>query len=265
MITSSSNRQMKQITALLKKSKERSIAGSFVVEGKKMLAEAPAGWIKHIYAAESFLKEQEAEKLLAKAEYEIVADHVFQSVSDTKTPQGILAVVETPKYGRADLICSRHTRLLVLENIQDPGNLGTMIRTGEGAGIDGVIINSTSVDLFAPKTIRSTMGSIYRVPCYITKDLGETIRDLKGENITVYAAALNGSILYDSCDYTKSGTAFLIGNEGRGLSEEIIALADRSVKIPMEGNVESLNAAVSAALLMYEANRQLRRGFGREK
>lgn len=265
MITSSSNRQMKQITALLKKSKERHRAGVFVVEGRKMVAEAPAEQIKNIYVSESFLREEGAEKLLANADYEIVCDHVFQSISDTKTPQGILAIVEMPKYKRADLMRSVHTRLLVLENIQDPGNLGTMIRTGEGAGIDGVILNNTSADLFAPKTIRSTMGSIYRVPCFVTEELGAAIRSLKEEDITVYAAALNGSILYDACDYTKSGTAFLIGNEGRGLSEEMIALADRRVKIPMEGNVESLNAAVSAALLMYEEKRQLRCGFGGEK
>ncbi len=265
MIASSSNRQMKQITALLKKPKERVRTGMFVVEGKKMVAEAPEGWIQKIYAAESFLQEGGAKKLLEKAEFEIVADHVFHAISDTKTPQGILALVKMPEYGKECLIRGKHTRLLLLENIQDPGNLGTMLRTGEGAGIDGVIVNSTSADLFAPKTIRSTMGSIYRMPCCVTDDLGETIRYLKREGIKVYAAALKGSVLYDSCDYTKNGTAFLIGNEGSGLSEEIIALADRSVKIPMEGNVESLNAAVSAALLMYEANRQLRRGFGGEK
>ena len=145
-----------------------------------------------------------------------------------------------------------------LESIQDPGNLGTMLRTGEGAGITGIIMNRTTVDLFNPKTIRSTMGSIYRVPYYIADDLAETIGELKRQKVGIYAAHLKGQMHYDEPSYCK-GTAFLIGNEGNGLSDEIAGLADNYVRIPMEGSVESLNAAVSAALLMYETNRQRRR------
>jgi len=144
-----------------------------------------------------------------------------------------------------------------LESIQDPGNLGTMLRTGEGAGISGVIMNQTTVDLFNPKTIRSTMGSIYRVPFYVTKDLKSTIKDLKSQGILVYAAHLKGTLCYDEPDY-KMPTAFMIGNEGNGLSDEIAECADTYIKIPMQGKVESLNAAISATLLMYETNRQRR-------
>ena len=239
MITSSSNQQMKNITALMKKAKERKSLNLFVVEGRKMFEEVPPEWLSKVYVSERFLEEPEAEQLLAGKTYEVVADAVFKSISDTQTPQGILCLVRMPQYPLSDLLRGNRTHLLIVESIQDPGNLGTMLRTGEGAGITGIIMNRTTVDLFNPKTIRSTMGSIYRVPYYI-------------------AAHLKGQMQYDepsSC----TGTAFLIGNEGNGLSDEIAGLADTYVRIPMEGSVESLNAAVSAALLMYETNRQRRR------
>ena len=236
MITSSSNQQMKNITALMKKAKERKSQNLFVVEGRKMFEEIPPEWLSKVYVSERFLEESEAEQLLAGKTYEVVADAVFKSISDTQTPQGILCLVRMPQYPLSDLLRGDRTHLLIVESIQDPGNLGTMLRTGEGAGITGIIMNRTTVDLFNPKTIRSTMGSIYRV----------------------YAAHLKGQMQYDEPSYCK-GTAFLIGNEGNGLSDEIAGLADTYVRIPMEGSVESLNAAVSAALLMYETNRQRRR------
>ena len=130
-----------------------------------------------------------------------------------------------------------------------------MVRTGEGAGITGIIMNKTTVDLFNPKTIRSTMGSIYRVPYLITEHLPDLLDELHKENIRLYAAHLKGDTYYDAFDFT-GACGFLIGNEGNGLSDEIAECADCYLKIPMEGKVESLNAAVSAALLMYECKRQ---------
>jgi TrmH family RNA methyltransferase len=254
MITSTANRQIKNLTALVKKSKERRIQGSFVVEGIRMFEEAPRGWIRQVYASESFLSDERHRKLLNGYEYEGVSDQVFRAVSDTQTPQGILAVVRMPEYSYSQLLKGGKTHLLILESIQDPGNLGTMIRTGEGAGISGVIMNNTTVDLFNPKTIRSTMGSIYRVPFLVTDDLKGMIEKLQNEGVTIYAAHLAGQMDYDEPDYT-GATGFLIGNEGNGLSGEISELADVRVRIPMEGQVESLNAAVSASLFMYECNR----------
>ena len=156
------------------------------------------------------------------------------------------------------MLCGEKTHLLILESIQDPGNLGTMVRTGEGAGITGIIMNRTTVDLFNPKTIRSTMGSIYRLPYYITDNLEETLAMLQGKGVHLYAAHLKGTTMYDAFDYTKA-CGFLIGNEGNGLSKEIADCADTYIRIPMEGKVESLNAAISATLLMYECNRQRRK------
>ena len=267
MITSTSNQQMKQVSALLKKAKERREKKSFVVEGPKMVLEAPAAQLRAVYVSEFFEKNPENKAVLmelqkkceqVKAVFETVADSVFKSVSDTQTPQGIMAVVSMPEYSMEQLLKGDKTHLLILESVQDPGNLGTMVRTGEGAGITGVIMNKTTVDLFNPKTIRSTMGSIYRVPYLITDNLPEVMKQLKHNEVSLYAAHLKGQHSYEEEDYTKA-CGFLIGNEGNGLSDEIADLADTYIKIPMEGQVESLNAAISATILMYEANRQRRR------
>ena len=201
----------------MKKAKARNEQGVFVAEGRKMFLEAPADWLKQVYVSESFYEactqgnmqdgmksytqkhgeenlNRKVLERLDKTGYEVVADNVFKSVSDTQTPQGILCVIKKPEYALEKLIKGEQTHLLILESIQDPGNLGTMVRTGEGAGITGVIMNQTTVDLFNPKTIRSTMGSIYRVPFFITKDLAGTISSLKEQQVNVYAAHLKGML-----------------------------------------------------------------------
>ena len=231
-----------------------------------MVVEASVDALKAVYVAEGFENNRENDALLkelqdkcnkANAIYEVVADNVFKSVSDTQTPQGIMAVVTMPDYDLSELLNGNNTHLLILESIQDPGNLGTMVRTGEGAGVTGIIMNKTTVDLFNPKTIRSTMGSIYRVPFFVTEDLDETLKLLKEHEVTTYAAHLRGKRDYDREDYC-GGTAILIGNEGNGLSDHLTDQADCLVKIPMCGQLESLNAAMAAGIFMYEAARQRR-------
>lgn len=267
MITSTANRQMKNLTLLMKKAKERKKQRVFVVEGVRMIEEAPMEWITAVYVSESFLQNERNLALLEKLQQgvnermyilETVSDPVFRAVSDTQTPQGILAVVRMPEYELSDLLQKAEPVLLILESIQDPGNLGTMLRSGEGAGISGVIFNHETADLFNPKTIRSTMGSIYRVPFLETQDMMQTLDALKAAGVTLYAADLDGSTDYDKPDYTKA-SGFLIGNEGSGLSKEVVEMADACVRIPMEGSVESLNAAISGSLFLYEAIRQRRR------
>ena len=147
--------------------------------------------------------------------------------------------------------------LLILDGLQDPGNLGTLVRAGEGAGISGIIMSENTVDIYNPKVIRSTMGSIFRVPFIYVKDLKEVIDKLNSKGISVYASSLEGAIEYDRPDYKKD-TAFIIGNEAAGISKEILEMADKKIKIPMLGEVESLNAAVAGSILMYEAVRQRR-------
>ncbi len=265
MITSAGNQQVKKVAALIKKSKERHMQRAFVVEGRKLCFEAPADWVEDIYVSEGFLAQEEQKRLLERylaaderlrGVCRMVSDQAFRAMSDTQTPQGILSVVRMPEYRLQELFGEK-SLLLVVEGIQDPGNLGTMLRTGEGAGVTGVVVDNTTVDLFNPKTIRATMGSIYRVPFYSASELPGTLRQIKMAGIRLYAAHLKGERLYDEPDYT-AGCGFLIGNEGSGLSDEIAAMADDYVRIPMEGKVESLNAAISASLLMYECSRQRR-------
>ena len=147
--------------------------------------------------------------------------------------------------------------MIVLNRLQDPGNLGTILRTAEGAGVTGILLDQECVDIYNPKTIRSTMGSIFRMPFYYSQDLKKDIGRLKDKGICIYAAHLNGRQDYDEADYTKP-CAFLIGNEGNGLDEEIAQQADTYIKIPMKGRVESLNAAIASSVLMFEAARQRR-------
>ncbi len=192
---------------------------------------------------------------LRKVGCEIVADNVFAKMSDTQTPQGILTVLHRPTYRLEELLQASNPLFVVLENLQDPGNLGTILRTGEGAGITGVIMSRNTVDIFNPKTIRSTMGSVYRVPFLYVDDLEQTIGTLRDHGVKTYAAHLAGEQFYDEFSY-REPTAFLIGNEGNGLTQETARCANSYLKIPMEGQLESLNAAVATALLIYEAHRQ---------
>lgn len=256
MITANTNPQIKNIVALQKKSKQRKEQDVFIVEGIKMFLEAPRERIEAVYVSESFLKDKKQADLLNGIKYECVSDKVFAGISDTMTPQGILAIVKQYHYSFEDIIKSdKEPLIIVLEELNDPGNLGTIIRTGEGAGVTGVILSKGSVDIYNSKVIRATMGSIYRMPFMYVENLHETLDKLRNY-CTIYAAYLDEDRFNCySADYTK-GTAFLIGNEANGLSKETVALADKRIIIPMEGKVESLNASIAASVLMYEAHRQ---------
>jgi TrmH family RNA methyltransferase len=183
--------------------------------------------------------------------FDIVSDSVMKEISETMTPQGILALVKKPQYQLSDMLTKDRVRLLLLEDVRDPGNLGTMIRTAEGVGINGVIMSKDSVDIFNPKVIRSTMGAIYRVPFIYSDNFIETLTQIKDGGVPIYAAHLAGAVRYDTVDYGLK-SAIMIGNEANGLTVEASTLATRCIKIPMEGSVESLNAAIAAAVLMYE-------------
>ena len=259
MITSSSNAKVKQVIQWQNKAKERRAAGVFLTEGSKMFEEAPVSSIIEVYVAQSALEKiteqaKRRDKLLQTG-YEVVTDALFAKMSDTQTPQGILCVIKRPEYTLDGLLEQEKPLLVVLENLQDPGNLGTILRTGEGAGVTGVIMSRQTVDIFNPKTIRATMGSVFRVPFVYVDELRETIQRLHAANIHTYAAHLAGERYYDSFSF-REGAAFLIGNEGNGLTKETADLAMDYLKIPMEGRVESLNAAIATSLLMYEAHRQ---------
>ena len=255
MITSTHNQQVKHVMQLNKKPRLRKEEGVFVVEGFKMLKEAPKDRVVKAYVSESALAEPTCQEMLEDLSFEAVEDHVFTQMSDTQTPQGVLAIIRRQEPDPDQLLDQPDPFLLLIENLQDPGNLGTMIRTAEGAGVTGILISRESVDLYNPKTIRSTMGSIYRVPVHIADSLTGLLPLLHQRGIRTYAAHLRGTEAHTDADYRK-GTAFLIGNEGNGLTEELADAADQYIRIPMEGQVESLNAAMAAGIVMYEVKRQ---------
>ena len=277
MITGIFNEKIKHVAALQQRGKQRLEESLFVVEGGRLFWEAPDSLIREVYVTERFLERAKSgcgarscsasdvldcekgldakiwEKL-SRTGFETVSEQVFQKMSDTKTPQGILAVLAQQKYEREELL-GVSPLLLLLEDIQDPGNLGTILRTAEGAGASGVILSPGCADIYQPKTVRSTMGSLFRVPFYQSMELYREITFLRERDVRVYAAYLEGSERYDAVSYV-GGSAFLIGNEGNGLNRETAMAADGKVRIPMAGKLESLNAGVSAALLLYEAARQ---------
>lgn len=264
MITSQTNGRIKYVSDLLSKSRLRRKDKKFVAEGIKMFLEAPRELLEEVYISEELYKKinkaepenRELAEALDKVNYEVVTDSVFKKISDTITPQGIISVVKFKEKDIDSLLSKDNPFVVVLENIQDPGNLGTILRTAEGAGVDGIILSRDSVDIYNPKVTRSTMGSVFRMNFVYTDDIGEAITILHSKNIKVYAAALDrNSDSYTNKDYS-GPTAILIGNEGNGLKEETIKAADETVFIPMQGKVESLNASVAASIIMYEIVRQ---------
>ena len=276
IISNKDNKKIRYIRSLLEKGNIRKKSKAFVAEGIKLVDEAlEYGKVLEVVCSESLYGEiisgdLSGNRLLAENDKNItnyvkkrssllvVSDTVFKSVSEIKTPQGILAVVEMPDYGLLDkgFLEQAYTKngkikLLVLEDTADPGNLGTIMRTAEAAGVTGVIMGKGTVDIFNPKVVRSTMGSIFRLPFAYVEDLKETIKELKNQGISFYATHLKGKKSYKDIKYSDR-SAILVGNEARGLSNEVADLADTYVLIPMKGKVESLNAAVAAALIMYE-------------
>ncbi len=261
MITSTSNAKVKYLVNVKKKRKVRETDGIFLVEGIRMFREVPASQLKEVYVSEGFWNKNRAEvdQVIAGTgvKPEILADFVFEYVSDTKSPQGVLCLVQQMKHTLAEILSQEMPLLMVLDNLQDPGNLGTILRTAEAAGVTGIIMSSDCVDIYNPKVIRSTMGSVYRMPfCYV-EDLPDVVGQLNNKNICTYAAHLDGKNAYDAEEYRKP-TAFLIGNEGNGLRDEVAKQAETLIRIPMCGEVESLNAAIAATVLMFEAARQRR-------
>ena len=257
MITSTSNPQVKRLLQLQKKSKARNEEKVFLVDGLRMFSEVPKERVEKVYISESLYNRKKLVQDLRDFDVEILSDSVFSRVSDTKTPQGILCIVRQKTYDLEKIFKIKNPHFIILDNLQDPGNLGTIVRTAEGAGVDAVFLSKESVDIYNPKTIRSTMGSIYRMPVIYVEDLLKLLKTLKNQGILSYAAHLEGKRSYDLENY-KTGTAILIGNEGNGLREEVANAADIRVKIPMQGQVESLNAAVAATVFMFEVARQRR-------
>ncbi|MBE6007090.1 MAG: RNA methyltransferase [Sarcina sp.] len=271
-ITSAANPRIRRLVDLRKKARLRRETGLFVIEGTRLCTDTPAQFIREAYATEKWLQEAEGpvRKKFEGTPLTIVTEEVMAKAADTSTPQGILCAARIPSWTREDLFggengkktaagetAGRCPLILVLEDIQDPGNLGTIFRTAEAAGATGILMSRGTVDLFNPKVVRATMSAVFRMPFLISSGIGEELTAMRKAGIRSYAAHLGGKRPYDALPLT-GPVAFLIGNEGNGLSEELTAQADEKIIIPMAGGAESLNAAMAAGILLFEAARQRR-------
>lgn len=261
-------RKKKFIKELMEKPRLRRESGLYVVDGPKMCGEVPAELVEELYVSEELIGsphlDEKLKTLMAQKGFETVSAKEMKQISDTVTPQGIIAVVrqQRPK-GLSGLLkeasADRKSGLILgLECVQDPGNVGTALRSAEAAGACAVICDRGCADIYSPKVVRSTMGAIFRLPVLQTEELITAASALREKGFRVYAAHLKGSRDHDLCDL-KGPSMILIGNESRGLSEELCNEATDRIRIPMSGRTESLNAAVAASVILFEAARQRRR------
>ncbi len=250
-ILSRENKTLKLIRGLQKK-KGRTDSGLYFVEGVRIVREAlqdAEAQIECLVVSQSF--EEKNQSFVddldknGKTVY-IVKDGLFSDLCDTETPQGIAAVLHMTK---PTIQPQTLSYLLVLDGVSEPGNLGTMIRTAEAAGIEAVLLLKGCVDLYNPKVVRSTMGSLFRVPC-VTGLEPSYLKELQSQGFQLIATALEDSVPLTEGVVT-GNRAIVIGSEADGVSEEILKMADVRLRIPMEGKVESLNAAVAAGIVMY--------------
>ena len=233
----------------LKDRKGRKETGCFLVEGRKMVEEAVAS----AFPVEAILVD--ADRL---GEFTLPAGlpaysmpgHVLAAVCDTKTPQGIAAVVRMAEVELHGM------RLVAMDGVQDPGNVGTIIRTADAAGFDGVILSTPCADVFSPKVLRATMGSVFRMGIRVTDDLPGLLTQMVQEGASVLSSQLDGDPFYQRSPLNKR-FVLVIGSEGNGVTDEVKAIATHKVKLPMRGGAESLNAAVAAGIMMYELTRDM--------
>lgn len=229
----------------LKDRKGRRESGCFLVEGRKMVEEALAS----AFDVETVLVQEGVSfpDGLTMPVYELPA-HVLAAVCDTKTPQGIAAVVRMKEQSAL----GKH--IVVLDGVQDPGNVGTIIRTADAAGLDGVLLSTQCADVFSPKVLRATMGSIFRMNLRTTDDLPGELTKLREKGYSILSSQLDGTPFYER-EKVAEQFALIIGNEGNGVSEQVQQTATHRVRLPMRGGAESLNAAIAAAIMMYELMR----------
>ncbi len=228
----------------LKDKKGRDEQNAFLVEGPKMVCEALSSGF-HVQA----LLLREGENLPCTVSTSVpvylLPSRLFQSVCDTKTPQGIAAVLS-----RRVLPLSG-TRFLALDGIQDPGNMGTIIRTADAAGFDGLILSPDCVDIFSPKVLRATMGSIFRMSFSFSEDLSASLRTFRQKGFSILSSQLDGEPFFERT-HVSSSFVLIVGNEGNGVSDPVKAEATHRLRLPMRGGAESLNAAVAAGIMMYD-------------
>lgn len=231
----------------LKDKKGREEQQAFLVEGVRMVREA----LSSSFSVKALLVREDCDPgfpFPSGIPVFLLPVHVFQSVCDTKTPQGIAAVLELR------VRSAFGNRLLALDGVQDPGNVGTIIRTADAAGFDGVLLSPDCADLFSPKVLRSTMGSVFRLGFSFPSSLPAELEKLKAEGFSILSSQLDGDPFYNRKEVAPS-FVLIVGNEGNGISEAVKAVATHRLCLPMRGGAESLNAAVAAGIMMYDLTR----------
>mgnify|MGYP000624211400 FL=1 len=252
IITSRENPLIKLVAALQVSSEKRKRNGLFVLEGLRICKDACDNGIKFDKlivsdaAAEKYAADTEKFSLISDECYKI-PDSLFKKISDTKTPQGIIAVAKMPVTGSCGI--DKNGKYIALENVSDPSNLGAISRTAEALGVNGIILSSDGCDPYSPKALRASMGTLLRVPVFVTESFAET---LKSTGLKRYACVVDKTAESIKEQSFENGSVVMIGNEANGLTDSAKQSADVLVTIPMTGRAESLNAAAAAAIAMWE-------------
>lgn len=252
-ITSMQNPMIKLIKELQKKKATRKKNQLFIVEGIRAVQEIPSQ-IKVEYLIVSDKLNEEVYSMLLAREVLVLPEELFCEISDTQTPQGMMAIVKMPDVS-LEAIGISDGPYLILENLQDPGNLGTIIRTAHAFNFKGIFITKGSVDLYSPKVVRSTMSSLFYMPIITDGTIETYITYLKAKGVTLYTTALTEHAKPIQETLFEKRMALIIGNEGNGVSSYCLEETDHTVIIPMPGDAESLNASIAAAVCMYEMTR----------
>ncbi len=252
LINSKDNALIKTIKRLQTSSRQRKKENCFVIEGLRLLDDAADNNItfSHLLYTEEFAKKNPdaINKFTEKSEKVfVIGEKLFASISDTLTPQGVLAVANMQEndIGNNDL----NGKYISLENLQDPSNVGAICRTAEALGLSGIFVSSDSCDIYSPKVLRSSMGTVLRLPIYILDNLPN---QLKETNLKIYACVVHGEAEHVGSFEFNNGCVAVIGNEGNGLTNEMIEISDSKITIKMNGRAESLNAAAAASIVMWE-------------
>ena len=260
VIFSKDNEFIKHVKKL-KDKKYRDISNEYMIEGIKLVEEAikEKANIKKIILCDDCEKSENIAKELmyeiAKYDCIYVTNKIFKLLSEVQTPQGIIAIIE--KNSKNQEIDYTQDIIVALDDVQDPGNLGTILRTVDSIGLTQILVSKGTADSYNPKVVRSTMGAIFRVKIIECEDLEKTLKEIKKNKFKIVVSSLQAEDTIYDINYKKK--VIVIGNEANGVEEKIQKMANEKVKIPMPGKAESLNASVAAGIILYEYVRQSRK------
>lgn len=263
MITSSQNPEIKFLSALTKR-KYREKHRVFVIEGIRIIEDAfsSGGEFVQVFYSSALSKNPRGVQLLKRLERAgvskiLVEERLFNQITETKTPQGLLAILRQPDVTFNDLLIreSLYRHIIFIDGVQDPGNLGTILRTVAGAGWSGALLTKGTVDLYNPKCLQATMGAIHKLPICKIDDLANIFLELRLAGYQIIATDVRAEELYYQVDF-KVPSVVIVGNEGHGINDHLLSQVDRLVKIPLAVDAESLNVSIATGIVVYEGVRQ---------